>query len=228
MAITGDDGVYAFQFQRFGAGVVLQIHRAIVVAVQTRIGQQFNAQALRGGGQLIAHIQRQGFAQTQAIDGDADVKALLHQQFGDAWRHPIAAPIGNQHRFALRGRALQILPCVQFQNAVVGFYRLRIRRGTCCQHHHIGGFGLHHCQIHTRVQLNVDVLLGHGLEQIGNQAAKLGAARQILCQQSLAAQLFAAFIQADTVTALRRNQSRIHARWATADDHDFFRRSSGL
>ena len=153
---------------------------------------------------------------------------MLHQQFGNAWRHPIAAPIGKQYRFALWCRTLQILPRVQFQNAVVGFYRLRIRRGTRRQHHHISGFGLYFCHVHTRIQMNVDVLLGHGLEQIGNQAAKLGAARQILRQQGLAAQLFAAFVQADTVAALRRNQSRIHACWAAANDHDFFRRSSGL
>ena len=46
--------------------------------------------------------------------------------------------------------------------------------------------------------------------------------------QGLAAQLFAAFIQADMVAALGCNQSRIHACRATTDDHDFFRRSSGL
>nr|CAI0335622.1 hypothetical protein SHINE37_10579 [Rhizobiaceae bacterium] len=223
MPETEHERIDAFEDDRLLADGVLQVDGAAVAAVEPGIGRDADTLPVQFGGDVVAHVERQQLAGMGAVDGELDAAAVVDEQLGDAGADPVAAPVGDDDAAAGLDLPAQHLPGIDHLDAVVGGDFGHVGRGTGREHDGIGLFALDQGRIDANALDHAHLRQFQFTRKIGDDAAEFGAARQLLGEQRLAAELVRGFIERDLMAAGGGDRGRLHAARPAADHHDLLR-----
>ena len=228
VALAQDQAVDVFQQHGFAAGGVLQVHGAVVAAVEAGVGNDRDRQFVQFAGQLVAHVERQVFAAVGAVDRQLHLVPGAYQALGDAGADPVAAPVGHHDAAAQLHFIPQHLPGVHHLQVAAAFEVRPVGLGAGGDDHVVGVFPLDQGAVDSGVAHHFHPGQLHFPLQVGAGAAEFAAPGQQLRQLDLATQLRAGFVEGDLVAALRGDGGGFHPGRAAAHHQDAFAASAGF